>query len=40
MDKVIISSAAERDYVESLVWYVNRIVQAALGFEAAINAAL
>jgi plasmid stabilization system protein ParE len=40
MTKVIVCSAAENDYTESLCWYSERSVDAARGFDDAFNRAI
>jgi plasmid stabilization system protein ParE len=40
MAEVIIASPAERDYAESIAWYVERSVRAAERFEAEFERAL
>ena len=36
MAEIILTSAAERDYAESLAWYLHRSVSAADAFDAAV----
>lgn len=40
MARVVFAPAAETDYEEALAWYAGRSLQAAIGFETAIEVAL
>jgi plasmid stabilization system protein ParE len=40
MGKLVVSSAAERDYADALKWYAERSLQAAEHFEAELNRAI
>lgn len=40
MAEVLVTSAAQRDYVEALKWYAERSSEAAESFDAALDSAL